>query len=235
MVAASSGKESSPPSGPLANRVSPHGRELQPGFLRSSPSRSQLHLVPRRRILRPPPLQTAFRVPAGRFAVDSRRRHRSSALNHIPPLTIPHGLEYPLASRMHLVFVNRRLEAREQPFPRSHEFRSRLNLSVLRPLTRGPQGQFSTLRTPRPRVGVQGIFPTSRGQAPHGWRMVHHSMATGFPIPRGCCFALSFASFSLLCLVRNPMIFHSPLPHPVTGPAPASDPSSRVYTPPVRQ
>ena len=140
---------------------------------------------------------------------------------------------------MHLGVVHRRLEARGRPFVRSPRSRSRVNLRVLRPLTRGPQGQPSPLRTLHSRPGVQGIFPTSRGQAPHGWPMVHHSMATGFPIPRGCCLALS-ASHPIPC---------SPLPHPVTGPLPVScgfpiprgccaapfHPSSRVYTPLGRQ
>ena len=114
-----------------------------------------------------------------------------------------------------------------------------MNLRVLRPLTRGSQGQPSALRTPHGRPGVQGILPTSRGQGPHGWHMVHHTVATGFPIPRGCCLALS-ASHPIPC---------SPLPHPVTGPLPAScgfpiprgccaapfHLSSRVYTPPGSQ
>ena len=43
--------------------------------------------------------------------MDSRRRQRSIALNHIPPLLIPHGLEYPLGFWMHLVFIHLRLEA----------------------------------------------------------------------------------------------------------------------------
>ena len=116
------------------------------------------------------------------------------SVNHIPPLPIPHGLEYPLGSRMHLGVVHPRLEARGRPFPRSPWSRSRVNLRVLRPLTRGSQGQPSPLRTPHGRPGVQGIFPTSRGQVPHGWPMVHHSMATGFPIPRGCCLALSVST-----------------------------------------
>ena len=52
-----------------------------------------------------------------------------------------------------------------------------------------------------------GPFLTSRGQAPHGWPMVHQSMATGLPIQRGCCSTSYF-----------------PLPHPVThlGLLPAS-------------
>ena len=140
---------------------------------------------------------------------------------------------------MHLRVVHPRLEARGRPFPRSPRSRSRVNLRVLRPLTRGPQGQPSPLRTLHGRPGVQGIFPTSRGQAPHLLAHVHHSMATGFPISRGCCLALS-VSHPIPC---------SPLPHPVTGPMPASrgfpiprgycaapfHPSSRVYIPPGRQ
>ena len=140
---------------------------------------------------------------------------------------------------MHLGVVHPRREARGRPFPRSPRSRSRVSLRVLRPLTRGPQGQPSPLRTPHGRPGVQGICPTSRGQAPHGWPMVHHSMATGFPIPRGRCLALS-ASHPIPC---------SPLTHPVTGPLPVScgfpiprgccaapfHPSSRVYTPGGRQ
>ena len=161
------------------------------------------------------------------------------SVNHIPPLPTPHGLEYPLGSRMHLGVVHPWLEARGRPFPRSPRSRSRVNLRVLRPLTRGPRGQPSTPRTPHGRPGVQGIFPTSRGQALHGWPMVHHSMATGFPISQGCCLALS-VSHPIPC---------SPLPHPVTGPIPAScgfyipqgccaapfHPSSCVYTPLGRQ
>ena len=161
------------------------------------------------------------------------------SVNHVPPLSIPNGLEYPLGSRMHLGVVHPRLAGRGRPFPRSPRSRSRVNLRVLRPLTRGPQGQPSPLQTPHGRPGVQGIFPTSRGQAPHGWHMVHHSMATGFRIPQGCCLALS-ASHPIPC---------SPLIHPVTSPHRAScgfpiprsccaapfHPSSRVYTPPGRQ
>ena len=84
-------------------------------------------------------------------------------------------------------------------------------------------------------TGVQGLFLTSSGQRPHGWPMVHHPMASGFPIPRGCCLGLSIPRFSLLCLVRNAAVFGSPLPHPVTGPVPASHTSSRVYTTSGRQ
>ena len=125
---------------------------------------------------------------------------------------------------MHLVFVHPRLEARGRPFPRSPWSRSRVNLRVLRPLTRGSQGQPSPLRTPHGRPGVQGIFPTSRGQAPHGRPTVHHSMATGFPIPWSCCLAL-LASLPFPC----------PLPRClIPAPARPSVPASRVYTPPGR-
>ena len=121
---------------------------------------------------------------------------------------------------MHLVVVHPRLEARGRPFPRSSWSRSRVNLRVLRPLTRGSQGQPSPLRPPHGRPGVQGIFPTSRGQAPHGWPMVHHSMATGFPIPWGCCLALStslpFPCPIPLCLVPAPAVPSVPwTPYPV--------------------
>ena len=114
---------------------------------------------------------------------------------------------------MHLGVVHPRLEARGRPFPCSPRSRSRLNLRVLRPLTRGPQGQRSLLRTPHGRPGVQGIFPTFRGQAPHGWPMVHHSMATGSPIPRGCCSVFSAAPPTLL---RSPATSLSPVPLSVT-------------------
>ena len=44
--------------------------------------------------------------------MDSRRQQRSIALNHNRPLCIPHGLDYPLGSRMYLVVVHPRLVAR---------------------------------------------------------------------------------------------------------------------------
>ena len=102
---------------------------------------------------------------------------------------------------MYLAVVHPRLESRGRPFPRSPGSRSRVNLRVLRPLTRGPKGQSSPLRTPHSRPGVQRIFPTSRDQVPHGWPIVHHSMATGFPIPRGCCLPLFCRPFfaALFC------------------------------------
>ena len=150
--------------------------------------------------------------------MDSRRRQRSIALHHIPPLPIPHGLEYPLRSRMHLGVVHPRLKARGRPFPRSPRSRSRVNLRVFPPLTQGPQGQPSPLWTPHGLPGVQDIFPTSHGQDLHGWPMVHHCMATGFPIPRGCCLAFSVTHLSLLRFVRDAVMSCSPLLFSVTGP-----------------
>ena len=126
------------------------------------------------------------------------------SLNHIPPLPIPHRLEYPLGSRMHLGVVNPRLQAMGRPFPRSPWSRSRVNLRVLRPLTRGPQDQPSAQRTPHDRPGVQGYFRTSRGQPPDSWPMIHDSMATVFPFPRGCCLAL---------MASHPIPFSVPLRH----------------------
>ena len=143
-------------------------------------------------------VHTTSKHPAGGFPVDRRRRQSSIALNHIAQLPIPRGLEYPLTSQMHFGVVRPRLEARGRPFARSPRSCSRPNLRILGPLAWGPQGQPSPLETPHGRPGVQGIFSTSRGQIPHGWPMVYHSMATGFPIPWGCCLALS--AF-LLCSV----------------------------------
>ena len=158
---------------------------------------------------------------------------------------------------MHLGVVHARQEARGRPFPRSPRSLSRVNPDVLRPLTRGPQGQPSPLRTPHGRLGVQSIFLTSRGQVPHGWPMVHQSAMTGFPIARSCC---SVFSASPHPLVRNRATSRSPVPCPVPdlGLFPASRafsfssgcrvalaprpsmsrpllPSSRVHTPPGRQ
>ena len=194
----------------------PHG-SWKPGVLQSLLSRSQLLTVIHRRVLLPSPSSTAFWAPAGGFPVDSPRRQRSISLCQ-PHSTTPHlsGLEYPLGSRMHLGVVHPRLEARGRPFPRSPRSRSRVNLRVLRPLTRRPQVQPSPLRTPHGCPGVQGIFPTSRGQAPHGWPMVDHSMATGFPIPRGCCLALS-ASRPIPCPVP---VRHIPSPSLSPRPVP---------------
>ena len=117
------------------------------------------------------------------------------SVNHIPPLPIPHGSEYPLGSWMYLGVVHPRLEARGRPFPRCPSSRSRVNLRVLRPLTRGPQGQPSPLQTPHGRPGVQGILPTSLARLPMvdpwfttPWRLVsqsHGAVAWRFrpPIP----------------------------------------------------
>ena len=166
--------------------------------------------------------------------MNSRRRQRSIARNHIPPLPIPRGLKYPLGSRMHFGVVHPRLEVRGRPFSRIPGSHSRVNLRVLRPLTRAPQGERSPMQTPHGHPRVQGIFLSSRGYVPHGGPMVHHSKATGFPIPQGCCLALSVAQFSLLRFVRNPAMSRFSLPHPVAGPVPAPHPSSHVYSPPGR-
>ena len=190
--------------------------------------------------------------------MESRRRQRSIALNHIPTLPIPHRLEYQLGSRMHLGVVHPRPEARGRPFPRSPRSRSRVNLRVLGPLARGPQGEPSLLQTPHGSPGVPGIFTSSRCQAPHGSPTVHYSMAAGFPIPRGCCLALSAifpccVSFATprcllpLCLIPSPAqsprpadpcslgSLVRPLPHSFSAPVPSSHASSCVYTPPGRQ
>ena len=151
--------------------------------------------------------------------MDSRGGRPSIALDHIPLLPIAHRLEYPLGSQMHLADVHPRLEAGGL-FPPSPESRSRVNLHLLRPLTRGPQSQPSPLRTPHGRSRVQGIFPTSRGQVPHGCPMVPHSMAISFLIQRGCCMAPVAAPSCLLCLDRFATA-RSRSPHPVPGPSPA--------------
>ena len=134
--------------------------------------------------------------------MDSRRQKSSIALNHIPPLPFPQGLGYPIGSRVQLVVVHPRLEARVRPFPRFLGSRSRVNLRVLRLFTLGPQVQTSRLRTPHGRPGVQGIFPTFADQVLHCWPMGPHSMATTFSIPRGCCRAPAAARSTLLCSLR---------------------------------
>ena len=222
MVAASGGKESSPPSGrwrPLSHLTAENFNQVPSGDDRRQVSFSRCphglnsFRSPIEGSSGLPPLAQPFgRLQAGFPWIALADSGAFLSVNHIPPLPIPHGLEYPLGSRMHLGVVHPRLEARGRPIPPSPRSRSRVNPRVLRPLTRGTHRQPSPLRTPLGRPGFQGIFPTSRGQAPHGWPMVHHSMATGFPIPRGCCWALS-VSHPIPC---------SPLPHPVTGPIPAS-------------
>ena len=180
--------------------------------------------------------------------MDSPRRQRSISLCQ-QHSTTPHPSRVGVPTRLPDALGCRPSTAgdRGRPFPRSPWSRSRVDLRVLRPLTRGPQGQLSPLRTPHGRPGVQGIFPTSRGQAPHGWPMVHHSMATGFPIPRGCCLALS-VSLPIPCpipLCHIPSPAHSqrpvdslphravvrphPIPHPVFIPhRAASNPVARA-------
>ena len=106
--------------------------------------------------------------------------------------------------------------------------RSRLNLRVLRPLNRGPQGQPSPLQNLCGVPAVQGIFLTSCRQVPHDWPMVAQSMATAFSIPGGCCMALAVPRFTLLIsdcphlpvpvrlipsLAQSPSLY--PVPHPM--------------------
>ena len=142
-------------------------------------------------------------------------RQKGSISRCQPHSTTPHCSRDAIPTRLLGVPGCRpRLEARWRPFPRSPRSRSRVNLRVLRPLTRGPQGQPSPLRTPHGRPGIQGIFPTSRGQAPHGWPMVHHFMGTGFRNLRGCCLALS---------VPHPGPCPVPLCH-IPSPAPSMRP-----------
>ena len=91
--------------------------------------------------------------------MDSPRRQRSIALNHIPPVPITNGLEYPRGSLMHLGVVHQRLEARGRPFPHSPRARSRVNPHVLRPMTRGTSGSTLTpADTSRPSRS-SGHFP----------------------------------------------------------------------------
>ena len=170
-----------------------------------------------------PPQRAAFTAPACGFPVDSRRQQPSIALSHIPPLPIPHRLEYPLGSRLYLGVVHPLPEARGRWFSRSPSSRSRVNLRVLQPLSRGPQGQPSPLRTPRGCPGVQGIFSTSRSQLPRGWSTVPHSVATGLPVPRVCCLVFAVLFLLSLCF-RRPAISFFPLRHLATGPVPISFP-----------
>ena len=106
-----------------------------------------------------------------------------------------------------------------RPFPRSAGSRSRANLCVLSLLTRGPQGQPSPLRTPHGHPGVQVIVLTSRGQVLHVWPMVPHCMATGFPIPQGCCMAptLLVLPCSAPIALQRP-VFIRPIPSPAQPP-----------------
>ena len=69
-------------------------------------------------LLAPFPASSAFRAPPGGPLVRSCPQQRSIALDPIPQLPIPHGLEYTLGSWMHLVVVLRRLEATISTFPR---------------------------------------------------------------------------------------------------------------------
>ena len=175
-----------------------------------------------------PPLAQPFRrLQAGFLSIAVADSAAFLSHNHVLPLLIPHGLEYQLGSRMHLGVVRPRLKARGRPFPRSPRSRSRVNPRILRPLTQKRQGQHSPLPTPHGRPRVQGIFPTSRGQTPHGWPMLHHSMATGFPIPPCCCSVFSASPLPWfatprrpfpLCHVLSPISCYSPRPAPSHSP-----------------
>ena len=133
------------------------------------------------------------------------------SVNHIPPLPIPHGLEYPLGSRVHLVVVHPRLEARGRPFPRSPWSRSRVNLRVLRPLTRGSEGQPSAPGdTSRPSRS-SGHFPDFPW--PGSPWLAHGSPLHGdqFPNPMG----LLLDAFGLPALPMSDFPFASSRPRPV--------------------
>ena len=160
--------------------------------LQSLPSRSQLLPVTHRRILRPSPPSTAFWSPVRGFPVDRARRQRSISLCQ-PHSTTAHPSRVGVPTLLPDALGCRPSTAGGRG--------ATLSTFPLVPLTceptctqaidQGFSGQPSPLRTPHGRPGVQGVFSTSRGQAPHGWPMVHHPMATGFLIPRGCCLALS--------------------------------------------
>ena len=249
MVVASGGKGSSPPSVPLASHLTaeklyqvplgldqwwvpfsrcPHGCAFR------SPVEESSGL--------PPPAQPFGRLRAGFLwiAVADSAALLSTTFHHSPSLTGWRTHSAPRCTWLSSIRGWRpggdRFHVPPGPAHAVHDpstpgiegmhgakrSRSRVNLRVLQPLTQGPQGQPSPLQTPHCRPGVQGIFPTSHGQAPDGCPMVHHSIATGFPIPRGCCLALSVTHLSLLRLVRDHAMSRSPLPLPVTGPLAAS-------------
>ena len=174
-----------------------------------------------------PPLAQPFRRLQARFLwIALADSGGSLSVNDIPPLPISHGLEYPLGSRMHLGVVHPRLEARGRPFPRSPRSRSRVNLRVLEPLTRGPRGNphpcghltavpvfraFSRLPVARlPMVGPWFTTP---------WRLVSHphgAVAWRFrpPIPPHVPFP-----FTRSCHRPNPRVPWFPAPMgPLCGP-----------------
>ena len=183
------------------------------GFLQLLPSQSQLLPVTHRRSL--PPLAQLFEcLQAGLPSPTAQHFSPSTTFSHSPFLT---GWSTYSAPGCTWVSSIRGWRPGGDPF---HVPLGPVNLLVLKALTRGPQGQPSPLRRPHGRPGVQGIFPTSHAQATHAWPMVHHSMVTGFPIPRGCC---SVFSASPLSLVRSPATSLSPVPRHVShdGPFPA--------------
>ena len=148
---------------------------------------------------------------------------------------------------MHLVVVHPRLEARKRPFPRSPWSRSCVNLRVLRAIDPGiSRSTLTPADTSRPSWS-SGHFPDFPWSG-SPW-LAHGSPLHGdwFPHPMG----LLLGAF---VLPAHPMS-HSLLPHPGTGPFPASHGlpspsgccvalatrpspprplvlSSRVYTPP---
>ena len=189
--------------------------------------------------------------------MDSRRRQRSISLSQ-PHSTTPHPSRVGVPTRLPDALGCRPSAAGEQgatlsTFPQVPLTREPTCTQAIDPGTSG--STLTPTDTSRPSRS-SGLFPTSRGQAPHGWAMVHHSMATGSPIPRGCCSVFSATPPTPL---RSPASSLSPVPRPVTHlclfPAPlffpfpwgccvvlATGPSlcrrllpfSRVFTPPGR-
>ena len=185
------------------------------GSLQSLPSGSQLLPVTHRRILPPSPPSTAFWAPVGGFPVNSPRRQRTISLCQ-PHSTTPHPSRVGVPTRLPDALGCRPFTAGGQG--------ATLSIFPLLPLTREPTctqaidpGIARSTLTPADTSGPSrssGHIPTSGGQVPHGWPMVHHSMATGFPIPRGCCLALS-VSLPIPCpipLCHIPSTAHSKRP-----------------------
>ena len=199
-------------------------------------------MVTHRRILRPSPPSTAFWAPAGGFPMDSPRRQRSISLCQ-PHSTTPHPSRVGVPTRLPDALGCRPSTAGGQG--------ATLSTFPLVPLTREPTctqaidpGTSGSTLTPADTSrqsrssGHDPDFPWSGSP----W-LAHGSPLHGdwFPNPTG----LLLGAFGL---PSHPMS-HSPMPHPVTGPFPASrglptppgccaarsHPSSRVYTPPGRQ
>ena len=131
-------------------------------------------------------------MPARGFPMDSRRQQRSIALSQ-PHSTSPHPSRVGVPGRLPDALGCRPSAARGQgatlsTFPQVPLTREPTSTQAIDPGTSG--STLTPAATSRPSRSL-GHFLTSRGQAPHGRLMVHHSMATGFPIPRGCCLAPS--------------------------------------------